>query len=171
VLLAMIRKSAGRDRDAIEALERALAVYPYRRDAVANLVLALGDATDPACRDPRRAVEVARDAIAHVPSARTSDLDLDAGSACNLLGYALICDGRWREGLEAAAKARELGNEQDGTDWIYEALAHAKLGEIVAARDLFDRAEAWFAEHPEPGERFARRRADVERLLAEAASR
>jgi len=171
VLLAHMHMHAGRDRERIEAVEQALAAFPYRRDAVANLVIALGDAADPACRDPRRAVDVARDAIARVPASRTNDLYLHAGSAWNLLSFALICDGRWKEGLEAAAKAVELGYREDGTDWVYNALARAKLGEFDAARDLFGRAAAWFVTHPSREERFARRRAEVERLLAGAGSR
>ncbi len=171
VLLSFVRRSAGCDREALDAVERALDLIPYRRDAFVSLVLDLGDSADPACRDTRRAVETALDGIAHVPEQCTSDLDLEAGSAWNLLGYALVCDGRWKEGLEAAARSVELGYVEDGTDWVYEALAHAKLGELDAARELRDRAEAWFGEHPQPNERFGRRRAEVEALLAEAEPR
>src|SRR5262249_25477374 len=142
-----------------------------RRDSVGSLVLLLGDGADAAARDPRAAVELARDAVAHAPADPASDLDLDAGSAWNILGFALACDGRWKEALEAASRSAELGYRGDGTDGVYEAPAQATLGNVAAARDLYERADAWFAEPPQTDQRFARRRAEVAELLAAAERR
>ena len=54
-------------------------------------------------------------------------------------------------------------------DW--RRVKEVEVGELDAARKDRDRAEAWFAGHPLPDERFARRRAELARLLGAPAPR
>jgi serine/threonine protein kinase len=175
--VAQAHIDAGRGREARAALEGALRLAPNRADLVGMLVQVLADGPDPAARETARAVEVAREALACVPFVRPAlqnipdstlaALDLRPEVVWSLLAFALVCDGRFEEALQAFAKARELGLRPDGTDWVYEALAHARLGRREDAARLRARAEAWFEEHPEERgeERFARRRAELAALL------
>ena len=176
-LLGIHLDETGRAREAMDAYERALEALPNSSTTV-SLVLLLADTTDAAVRDTRRAVELARAALTAPPVDRRTLTAIapamqerqvmQPARAWNLLGCALICDGQWREGLDAAARSVELGYDEDGTDWVYEAIAHARLGHDGDARRLAELAEEWFAEHPDVAaaeERFARRRAEAAQLL------
>ena len=159
---------------------------PNRSDSVNNLIQLLADAPDPAVRDTKRAVELARVAMRCEPvdlkggRARVSNggpasqLDMTADKARRLLAFALVCDGRYQEGLDACAEVRANGGEDDGWLRIGEAYAHAKLGDLAAAADAYRRTEEWFESHPLSAEHrkiLDRRLARVAELLGPARSR
>jgi tetratricopeptide (TPR) repeat protein len=139
--------------------------------AVKNLVAYMADGPHPAMRDPRRAVGFARMALEHTVPASRGPNDVDAKMVWGVLGRALVQDGQWKEGLTAYAKHHELGCIDDPADWLHEALAHAHLGEIDAARELFDRAVAKLDSEGNKKEWYVRRRAAVEALLVPAEKR
>ncbi len=175
--LGSLYRDTGRTWESVQAFEQALQILPSHREALPLVVLELADGREPSLRDSRRAVEIARDAVAHAGAEHPADgksdrwmpqFEIQPEVAWTLLGAALVCDGAWEEALAAFAKSRELGCEHDGTDWVYEALAHARLGQADAARRYHEMAEEWFAEHEDVAtaeERFGRRRAEVADLL------
>ena len=159
-----------RTREAIGAYSRMVELDPSRYGAYHNLVLALGDADDPVLRDPGRAVDLARKAT-QVPH--------EKHEAWSLLGYALACDGRWKDALSAFARAVEenggsMTDDDYGENLVYVALCHARLGDRPAARDWLRRAAAWIAEL-DVGDlshaKVIRRRAEVTALLGSTESK
>jgi hypothetical protein len=184
-VLGQIYRDTGRARESIEALERALQwwPWPFRRDALGMLLIYhLIDGRDPSLRDPTRAVEIARDALAHAEAVnratgkanpRWEAVALRPVDAWSLLAHALTCDERWEDSLAAFARARELGIEEWGIDWVYQGLAHARLGQWEEARRLHALAEQYFRDHPDEAkdEGVARRMAEVATLLNAAPPR
>lgn len=155
-------------------LERAFATPPYLSVVVNNLVIALTDVDDPSVRNPRRAVEVAKEALAHVPAENSGRSDLVAKDVWGLLGLALFSDERWEDARSAYAKAHELGWDDECS--YPESIAAAKVGDLDAARRLYDRANTWFATNAanlraSTKARAARWRAAATEALAEAEKR
>jgi serine/threonine protein kinase/tetratricopeptide (TPR) repeat protein len=173
-LVAVACTSTGRHREAVEMLERAFATPPYLSVVVNNLVIALTDVDDPSVRNPRRAVEVAKEALAHVPAENSGRSDLVAKDVWGLLGLALFSDERWEDARSAYAKAHELGWDDECS--YPESIAAAKVGDLDAARRLYDRANTWFATNAanlraSTKARAARWRAAATEALAEAEKR
>ncbi len=173
-LLMCVHGRAARAAEAIDACERGLAWLPGRWDLLTSLIWLRADGPDPAHRDTRRAVTLAREAIDAPPIAAEISAVLGPGRGLSLrpiearhfLGIALVCDGQWEEGLRAFEKARELGSTENGAAWLYQALAHARLGNREAASRLLDMAEAWHEKHePQGPQSAARRSAEVAELL------
>jgi len=155
--IAVACSRSGKPLEEVKALEEAIQRHPLYFPAYGFLVSELSDLAAAGVRNPRRAVEVARTATEAV---------IEKAGAWNLLGMALVCDGQWKAGLAAYEKSRELGYQEDGSDWIYEALALARLGEMEAARDRYDRAvRSLVALKRSEEEHLARRRDETGALL------
>ena len=73
---------------------------------------------DPKLRDPKRAVELAKEAVELTPNSRM---------AWQNLGWILYRAGNWKASIEALEKSCKLQNGGDAGQWIVLALAHAKL--------------------------------------------
>ena len=117
-----------KDNDqAIECFRKAIELDPKYADAYRNLGVALSkkgwdlaNSPDPKLRDPKRAVELGKEALEIAPH-------LPQG--LQRLGWIQYRTGNWKASIEALEKSCQLqkGGTGDGGQWIVLALAHAKL--------------------------------------------
>ena len=146
----------GREREAADSHDKALALarklvddHPDRRDLKSSLARTawsaaelFANARDPGVRDRERAVALARTSVKILPGEEAE------AAFYKTLAMAEYRVGRW----DAALKAEEMclkvrGNGGYAYDCVLMALAHARRGEMVTARE-------WFAKLPpkfEPG--------------------
>jgi hypothetical protein len=82
---------------------------------------------------------------------------------------ALALDGKWEDARAAYAKACGDVSGVGPEELVYEALARAHLGDATGASAILGQVER--TEDPTRAERIARRRAEVEALLAPSAGR
>jgi WD40 repeat protein/tetratricopeptide (TPR) repeat protein len=104
-----------------------------------NLAWQLATAA-PGLRDPERALELARKAVAQAP-----------GQAIylNTLGVAQYRAGEYSEAIATLEKSLAAGKgETDAFDLFFLAMARFKLGQIARARADFDHAKKWRRDHP-----------------------
>src|SRR5262249_5059762 len=86
----------------------------------------------PELRDPARAVELARQAVARMP---------DRGSYLNTLGVAQYRAGRWQDAATSLAKSEELTHGENlAFNGFFLAMAHWQLGHKDEARTWYDRS-------------------------------
>jgi predicted TPR repeat methyltransferase len=78
----------------------------------------LANHPDPKLRDPRRAVELANEAVEHAPQ---------SAPAWQYLGWVKYRAGNWQASIEALEKSCALQMGGDGGQWIVMSLCHAKL--------------------------------------------
>jgi tetratricopeptide (TPR) repeat protein len=128
----------GKHDEAIAALQRALELDPNQPARRASLVLelnkrawTLATSPDPKARDPKRAVELAKEAVQIAPKQR---------GIWNTLGAAQYRAGDWKAALTALEKSMELHQGGDAFDWFFLAMSYWRLGEKEKAREWFDRA-------------------------------
>jgi tetratricopeptide (TPR) repeat protein len=100
----------------------------------------LATAPNPKNRDGKRAVELAKNAVALAP---------ESGICWNTLGIAYYRAGEWKDAVASLEKAMELRKGGDGTDWFFLAMAHAQQQNKEEARKWYDRATAWMDNQPE----------------------
>jgi WD40 repeat protein/serine/threonine protein kinase len=133
---------------------------PGRRRALAGrhnrLSWRLATEPDPALRDPRLAVELAREAVELFPP---------GGDWRNTLGVALYRAGRWNEAVATFEKSMELRNGGTSHDWFFLAMAHWKLGKKDKARAWYGRAVRWMDKNRPKDEELRRFRAEAAELL------
>src|SRR5262249_32471126 len=82
-------------------------------------------------RDPKRAIELAKQAIALSPNER---------NYWNTLGVAHYRAGNWTDAVAALERAMELDGGGHGCDWVFLAMSHWQLGDKDAARKWYDQA-------------------------------
>jgi WD40 repeat protein/Flp pilus assembly protein TadD len=111
---------------------------------------------DPRFRDPIRAVESARRAVAAAPK---------GGSFWNTLGVAHYRAGDWQAAIEALRKSMELRNGGDGLDWFFLAMAHRQRGEKERARPWYDKAVTWMEKHRPKDPELLRFRSEADELF------
>jgi serine/threonine protein kinase/WD40 repeat protein/Flp pilus assembly protein TadD len=96
----------------------------------------------PALRDPERALELARRAVAQTSGSATS---------LNTLGVCLYRADQYADAIITLEKSLAAGNGQaDAYDLFFLAMARYRLGQTVAARADFDRAVQWRRANPSP---------------------
>ena len=144
---------ADRLREAVVQFERALeyqrklmAEHPeradYRKtlsDCCNRLSTHYSTYLDQEDREPRRAVELSREAVALQPN--------DAGSWENY-GWALYRAGDWRGCVAAVEKSVSLAKGGSGWDWFFLAMAHRQLGDAARAKPYYRDAVAWLKAQP-----------------------
>jgi tetratricopeptide (TPR) repeat protein len=121
-----------------------------------TLAWLLATCPDPLIRNPRRAVALARQAVAGAPG--------DEG-AWNTLGVAHYRAGDWKAAVEALDKSVELRHGGDAYDWYFLAMAFQRLGNTDEARRWFDKAAQWREEHVNGNEDLQRFEAEAKELL------
>jgi tetratricopeptide (TPR) repeat protein len=122
--------SDGEIRDAVRELERCIDT-PVDRNNVAWL---LATCRDPRFRDPRRAVELSRAAVAEQPANRTF---------LNSLGAAEYRAGNVPGAVAALEQSMRLGNGGDSFDWFFLAMAHRQLGDLPRSFLYYLAAVRW----------------------------
>jgi WD40 repeat protein/Flp pilus assembly protein TadD len=113
----------------------------------------------PAVRDPKRALELARQVSARAPA---------TAAGLNTLGLAQYRNGLFKDAVLVLNRSLVMGKGQgpsDGYNLFVLAMCQAQLGDRTAARDCFDRAVEWVAQQ----DKLAPRRAtELQELRTEA---
>jgi tetratricopeptide (TPR) repeat protein len=162
--LALVLGEQGRMEESFKMNERALELFrriqgPQHEDtlrAMNNLAWFLATAEDPKFRDPRRAVELAKEAVGRHPKYSTG---------WNTLGVAHNRAGDWKGAMAALQKSVVLRKGGDSNDWFFLAMAHWQLGEKDKARTWYDRAVLWMGKNQPKNPELKRFRAEAEALL------
>ena len=125
--LGIALRKQGKLDEAIAAYRKAIKLDPNYAKARNNLGSALGtkgwdlaNNPDPKLRDPKRAVELCKEAVEVAPQ---SDV------AWQFLGWVQYRAGNWKASIEALEKSCKLqaGGTGDSYQWIVLALSHAQL--------------------------------------------
>ncbi|MEX2553622.1 MAG: protein kinase, partial [Actinomycetota bacterium] len=140
-------------RQARELFEMVAKEFPDVADPQFALAWLLATCPAPQFRDPDRAVEAAQRHLQHFTSSR---------KGWHVLGIAQYRAGKWQAAVEALAKAMELGQGGDSSEWFFLAMAQWQLGQKDEARKRYDQAVAWMDKN-RPGDQ------DLRRFRAEAA--
>jgi tetratricopeptide (TPR) repeat protein len=154
--LAALLHKAGRPREAGAAYRQALK-HESDDPAIQNR-LAWGLATSPAPEpgDARRAVGLAKKAVARAPQ---------NGPFWNTLGVAQYRAGDWPAAVAALEKSMQLQKGGNAGDWFFLAMAHWRSGDGVQARRWYDRAVAWAEKNRPNDEELGQTRAEAAALL------
>jgi eukaryotic-like serine/threonine-protein kinase len=94
----------------------------------------LATAPDTTVRNPRKALEMAQEAVKRAP---TKD------DYWNTLGAAHYRLGNYQAALPALAKSMDLRKGGEATDWFFLSMIHQHLGHKDEAREWFDKAVVW----------------------------
>jgi serine/threonine protein kinase/Tfp pilus assembly protein PilF len=154
--LAVLLQQTGRHREAIAAFRQAVQVDPDHSGALNGLAWLLATCPAQELRDPRRAVALARRAVARAPR---------EGNYWNTLGVAQYRAGDWPAAVAALEKSMQLRQGGDASDWFFLAMAHWQAGAKGKARPWYDRAVRWMEEHQSKDEELGRFRAEAATLL------
>src|SRR5207247_1818335 len=148
--------------DALKVHEEALRLsklhtnHPGTPKSMNAVAWILATCPDPKLRDPRRAVDLAKEAVKLAP---------DKGDYWNTLGAACYRTEDWKGALQALTKSTELRKGGDGTDWFFLAMAHWCLGDKEQARKWYDDAVVWMKKNKRQDEELLRFRAEAAALL------
>jgi tetratricopeptide (TPR) repeat protein len=115
----------------------------------------LADCPCAAIRDPRQAVDLARQAIA---------IDPGEHRYWNTLGVACYRSGDFAACVEALEKSVRLGGGYPH-DWFFLAMAYQHQGELSQARDWHARAMDWMNQHPQAPQELKRYEAEASALF------
>jgi tetratricopeptide (TPR) repeat protein/serine/threonine protein kinase len=153
----------GKHDEAIAALRRALELDPKRPACRATLAQELNNwawtlatSPDPNSRDPKRAVELAKEAVQIAPQER---------NFWNTLGAAQYRAGDWKAARSALEKSMELHQGGDAFDWFFLAMTHWKLANKDEARNWYDKGVEWMEKNARADEELRRFRSEGEELL------
>jgi len=115
-------------------------------------------ATCPAvqCRDPERAVKLAKQALQYEP---------ESVKHLRLLGIAQYRAGDPTAAIESLHKTMELANGGDAQQWLFLAMAHWQKGDRLQARQWYDKAVAWIEANRPANEEYDRFRAEAAEVL------
>jgi WD40 repeat protein/serine/threonine protein kinase len=122
-----------------------------------NLAWLLATHPDPNLRNPGRAVELAKEAVALAPN---------QALIWNTLGVAQYRAGNWKKAIEALTKSMELQRGAlESLDTFFLAMAHWQLGEKAKARQWHDKAVQWMEKNDPKNVELRRFRAEAGELL------
>jgi serine/threonine protein kinase len=107
-------------------------------------------------RDVAKALESARKAVA---------LDPNKGNYWNTLGVVHYRARQWKEAIGALNKSMKLRRGGDSSDWFFQAMAHAQLGERDEAERWHRRAIEWMDQHRAADAELLRFRAEAAQVL------
>ena len=109
--------------------------HPDTPESMSFLADLLANCPDAALRDPKRAVELAKDAVELAPQ---------FASSWQVLGWARYRTGAWKESIAALEKSIELrADGGDSFQWFFLAMAHWQVGNKEQARKWYGRAVEW----------------------------
>jgi serine/threonine protein kinase/Flp pilus assembly protein TadD len=107
-------------------------------------------------RDPQRAVQLARQAVALAPK---------NGNYWTTLGAAHYRAGAWQEALSALEKSIQLRRSATSFEFFFLAMAHKHLGHLEDASKYYDQAIGWMQKHQQDTGELRRLRAEAAALL------
>jgi tetratricopeptide (TPR) repeat protein len=155
----------GRHADALKLGQETLAVrtaalgrdHPDTPASMSFLADLLANCPDAALRDPKRAVELAKDAVELAPQ---------FASSWQVLGWARYRTGAWKESIAALEKSIELrADGGDSFQWLFLAMAHWQVGNKEQARKWYGRAVEWADKNQPANAQLLRFRAEAAELL------
>jgi tetratricopeptide (TPR) repeat protein len=146
----------GSYRHALADYEKVLQLAREEPEALNGLAWFLATCPDASLRDPKRAVELARQATTKAPK---------AGEMWNTLGVAHYRAGEWHAAIDALEKSMKLRRGGDSGDWFFLAMAHWQLGGKGEARKWHERAVQWMDRNNPRDEELQRFRAEAAALL------
>jgi WD40 repeat protein/tetratricopeptide (TPR) repeat protein len=111
---------------------------------------------DPTLRAPRRAVQLAKEAVG---------VDPGQGMYWNTLGVAHYRAAEAKPAIPALEKSMELRSGGDSLTWFFLAMAHWQLGDKELARRWYAPAVLWMEKHRPTDPELARFRAEAAELL------
>lgn len=149
---------------ALADIGKALTLQPDFPMAKNNLAWMLAACPEPKLRDPVRAVELAKQAVAAHPKEST---------LYTTLGLAHYRAGDWTAARNALQKSLELGQGMGSLFWFGRttlalAMSHWQLGEKEKARTSYHQAVEWMAKNQPELEKDPARWAELRRFRAEA---
>jgi tetratricopeptide (TPR) repeat protein len=163
--VAVACSSLGRYAEARRLYEETLArrvekLYPDHPDTIQStnaLAWLLANCPDRTLRDPGKALELAKRAVALAPT---------KGDYQNTLGTAYYRVGDWKNAVGALTKSVQLRKGGDGSDWFVLAMSHWHLGDMGQGRACYDRAVQWVEKNKRQGDEELRQfRAEAAELL------
>jgi eukaryotic-like serine/threonine-protein kinase len=148
---------------AVADLSRILELAPDNAEPHNDLAWFLATCPDAKVRDPGRAVELAKRAVALAPK---------EGTFWNTLGVAYYRAGDWKAAIEALNKSMDLSKGGDAFDFFFLAMAHWQQGDKDEAQKWHEKAVQWMQKNEEAlkkdkmhDEELRRFRAEAEELL------
>lgn len=138
------------------AFRQAIECDPKHVDALNSLAWLLATVPDPAARDARQAVELAKKAVALSPEHRPT---------WNTLGVTHYRAGDHQDAALALNKSMELSEGGDSFDWFFLAMTHWRLGRKVEARKWYEQAAQWMDDNKADDAELRRFRIEAEELL------
>jgi tetratricopeptide (TPR) repeat protein len=114
--------------------EQAALIDPTNPRPWARMAWILATYRDPKLRDPARAVDLAKKAIA---------IEARNPQYWRTLGAAQYRTGQWAAALDSFDKSMVLQNGGEGLDWYFVAMTHWQMGDKTRAREFFRKAETW----------------------------
>jgi tetratricopeptide (TPR) repeat protein/tRNA A-37 threonylcarbamoyl transferase component Bud32 len=154
-----VEVAEGRLEAGLKNQERAAVIDPSNPRPLDRAASALASFRDRKRRDPVKAIEMARKAIAIAPR---------NPQYWHTLGVAQYRAEKWPEALESFKNSMLLQNGGDGLDWYFVAMTNWQLGDKTAARDYLQKAETWKAKEHVGVDDLQGLDAEVAQLLADA---
>jgi tetratricopeptide (TPR) repeat protein len=146
---------SGEVDEAFSETEKAIALKPDGANEQNSLAWILATCPEVRRRDPRRAVEMARNAVT---------LAANRGEYWNTLGVALYYAGDWKGAITALNQSVAIQGT-NSWDGYFLAMARWKSGEREEARRLFDEAVRWMEKKEPNDDDLLRFRAEAAQLL------
>jgi tetratricopeptide (TPR) repeat protein len=165
--LGRLRDLAGEHGDAAAEYRRAAELEPDDAALLNDLAWFFATCPDPAERDPKTAVRLAR---------RAADLNPHRWEFWNTLGVALYRARDWNASIEALQKSIQQSagvfsapphtrTGGDSFDWFFLAMAHWQRGEKEQAHKWYEQAVQWMDKNQPANEELRRFRAEAAELL------
>jgi len=161
--LGVFLEATDRSDEAAEAFRKAIGIAEkltadYPESPVHQRSLGWMLATCPAvqCRDPERAVKLAKQALKYEP---------EAVKHWRLLGIAQYRAGDPTAAVASLHKTMELANGGGAQQLLFLAMAHWQKGNRQEARQWYDKAVAWIDKNHPADEEYDRFRAEAAEVL------
>jgi eukaryotic-like serine/threonine-protein kinase len=147
----------GRHADALKLHEEMVRLAPKFAAGHSGLGSILANGAEVKLRDPRRALQHAREAV---------ELESQSPISWQVLGWAYYRTGAWKDSIQALEKSIELqSNSGDAGQWFFLAMAHWQLDEKDKARKFYDQGVQWMEKNKPEDEELRRFRAEAAELL------
>jgi tetratricopeptide (TPR) repeat protein len=150
---------SGQVEKAIKSYEEAIKQYPNDLGLHLSLAKILTSRVPPDNSRSQQAVEVAT---------KATQLNPQSFVAWRLLGRARYWAGEWDSCIEAIQKSISFHQNSDAEkslDWLFLAMAHARLGHRDEAQKWYDDATGWMDQHTPKNEDFAYLRNEAAHVL------